>query len=105
MFTAFSSIQVAIFLVLVTERLNEIVILPLLKPLLGKYPQHAKSAKIVVTLLVGVALGILFQVNLFDSIGHMGASEQVEIYLSAIVIGGGSNLLHDIWGWFSSNEK
>jgi len=85
-----SILQTALFLVLVTERITE----ALAAPLRQKFPNLDLWWLIYVTWIIGGGLVFLAQVNLFSGVFP---NELVGQILSAILAGGGANLLHDVF--------
>jgi hypothetical protein len=73
---------------------NRALIDYLAAPIRQKFPDHDLWYLVYISLLTGGAIGWLAGVNLFGAIGSMPVT--VGRILTALCIGGGANLLHDI---------
>lgn len=85
----------AVFLATVNERLVEFFFKPALSAAgLG-------SATPYVALLLGALISVGFGIDLFtpivEGMGFTLAVDWAGLALSALAVGGGSNLLHDVW--------
>lgn len=87
---AVEALTVAGFLAMMNERLVEWFISPLFKRF-----GIDTSWLMYVALVTGGVISFLAAVNLFPG---MFAQELVGVIISAIIVGGGSNLLHDVFG-------
>jgi hypothetical protein len=82
---------VALFLALVSNR----VVAGLVAPVRQKWPELDMWWLIYVSWVIGGLLGWLAEVNLFAAYLPNELAGRV---LSAVVIGGGANMIYDIWG-------
>ena len=84
------------FVSLVIERTLNLILRPLLAaiPALDPYKDY-------ISIVFGVAIGFLFGIDLLSPLAEMmGFSVAVSwggVVLTGILMGGGSNLIHDIW--------
>ena len=85
-----AALQIALFLVVVTERLTEAIVAPVKK----RFPALDFWWMVYVSWVVGGALVFLAGVNLFEGVFENVLIGQI---LSAVVGGGGANLLHDLF--------
>lgn len=91
--TALQAVAFASTLALVVERLVEL----LLKPATQAWPWLSPY----VALIMGLAAAAVFQVDLFSpvalALGLTPLTPWGGILLTGALIGGGSNLIHDLW--------
>lgn len=87
---AVSSISTAVFLVVVVERL----VAGLVAPLKRRWPQSDFWWMVYVAWVVGAVVVWLAGINLFAGVIW---NDVVGRVLSAVVAGGGANLLHDVF--------
>lgn len=97
----------AFFLVMVVERVTEFVVKPLIGNILKLAGQSEettaeKLGNILpfVTAVMGATLSYGFGIDLFAGLAASAGLEPaawLTQLLTAIVLGGGSNLLHDLW--------
>ena len=86
----------AVFLAVINERVNELLV----KPLLAMAGHDMSRFLPYVALLTGVVLSAGFGLDLFAPLAAAFGLEPAQIVtvgLTAVLVGGGSNLLHDIW--------
>jgi len=83
-----------VFLALLVERVIEIFVKPLI-------PDAHKDKALYVALVLGVALALGFQVDAIsptlEQFGAVPLAPWVGMIVTGIVIGGGGNLIHDLW--------
>jgi hypothetical protein len=85
------------------ERLNELLILPIMERF-GLKAYNAYAAVVVGTVL-GVVFGIDFMTPLAELFGVVLNAPIAGLIVSGIIIGAGSNLLHDIVGGWSGGRS
>lgn len=91
------SVQVlmfASFLALLVERLVELLIKPAMPPAGYKYIAHTA---VVIGALIALAFGVDLLTPLAVGLGLAVPYPLAGAALTGMVIGGGSNLLHDLW--------
>lgn len=59
-------------------------------------PQRFPFAPVLVSLFLGVGIAVGFQLDLFGAFDMTAVHPLVAFVLTGLLIGGGSNLLHDI---------
>jgi len=83
-----------VFLALLVERVIEIFVKPLI-------PEAHQGKALYVALVFGVALAVGFQVDAIsptlEQFGAVPLAPWVGMVVTGIVIGGGGNLIHDLW--------
>ena len=92
-------------LVVINERLNELLINPILEGLVAKAVKPAFDWSKVIrytSFLSGVLLGYLFVVPLLQFVAETAGETAVPltpmiVAFLALLVGGGSQLLHEIW--------
>lgn len=91
-------------LVLVNERLNELLINPIIEYLTGKLPDGFDWSKIIryTSFVSGIAIGYFFAQELVNFVSEMSEVDPVQLTSTmtaffAVLIGGGSQLLHEVW--------
>ena len=90
----------ATFLATINERLGE----KFIKPLLGKIGSgetNASQYTAHTALVTGALIAVLFGIDLFtpiaDALGITMNAEWAGMALTAVLVGGGSNFIHDVW--------
>ena len=90
----------ATFLATINERLVE----KFIKPLLGKIGNgetNASQYTAHAALVTGALIAVLFGIDLFtpiaDALGITMTAEWAGMALTAVLVGGGSNFIHDVW--------
>ena len=86
------AITTALFLALVNERVVEYFI----SPLFDKFYEEGRWLLLYVSLVTGGLLSFLAGVDLL-AIAGVELVYPVDLIVSAVLVGGGSNLLHDIF--------
>lgn len=105
--TAATALSAAAFLAVLIERLTEFYFGPLFEALFGAIAAALKATvetgKILpyVSGLLGLALCLFFEIDLIgltlSGLGWETSSTWAGEALTGLLVGGGSNLLHDIW--------
>lgn len=96
-------LSLAFFLCLVNERVNEFVIRPVVEAILkaaGKPVKAAAGVMPYVSAVTGFAISFGFGLDLFAPLAEavgLHPATWVTQALTAVVVAGGSNLLHDLW--------
>lgn len=104
-------LSLALFLVMVNERVTEFVLRPLVEGILkaaGKSPELASGVLPYIAALMGAAISFGFGLDLFSPLAVAVGLEPagwVTMLLTALVVAGGSNLLHDIWPSGTAKER
>ena len=95
-----SVLAMAFFLALVVERVMQFVIRPLLEAALGKENETIGKILPYVAAVVGGLISYGFGLDLFAGMATAAGLEPavwLTKLLTALVVAGGSNLLHDLW--------
>lgn len=86
--------EAALFLALILERITELFIVPFV-------PDQFKPYVPFGTLVLGLGFSLVFAVDIvtpvLESLGTVNSASWAGTVLTGVLIGGGSNLLHDIW--------
>lgn len=96
-------LSLALFLALVNERVNEFVIRPLVEGILRAAGRSVELVSKIMPYVAAVTGGFIswgFGLDLFAPLATAVGLEPavwVTKLLTALVVAGGSNLLHDIW--------
>jgi hypothetical protein len=93
-------LSLAFFLALVVERLIQFVIRPLLEAALGKENETVGRVLPYLAALMGGLVSYGFGLDLFADMAAAAGLEPaawLTKLLTALVVAGGSNLLHDLW--------
>lgn len=96
-------LTMALFLALVVERIIEFVIRPLIEGALKAAGQDVEKASAVLpyaSAALGAAVAWGFGLDLFTGMAAAAGLEPAGWFtqgLTALVVAGGSNLLHDLW--------
>jgi len=89
-------VAVAVMLAFVCERLTEILVGQLLDQTTGL--ERYKPLTIYFTTVLGVVLASLLRVDILSPWGVTWVYPQAAYVVSGVLIGGGSNLIHDLFG-------
>ena len=84
--------EAAIFLALVNER----VITYFITPLFDKFWKDGRWVLLYISAITGGLLSFVAGIDLLTGVG-ISLSYPVNLIVSAILVGGGSNLLHDVF--------
>jgi hypothetical protein len=95
-----SIVAFASILTLLNERLNELLVLPLMERF-GLKDYNAYAA-VIVGVILGVVFGVDFLTPLAALFGVTLNAPVAGLVVSGVIIGGGSNLLHDVVGGIGS---
>ena len=87
----------ASFLALVTERVTELFVVPALERIGAGYAWLAAYMTAVLGIIVALSFGIDLMSPIAEALGLAVAFPIAGQVFTGLVIGGGSNLLHDIW--------
>lgn len=96
-------LSLALFLSLVNERINEFVLRPIVEAILraaGREPEAVSKVMPYVAGLSAALISLGFGLDLFAPLAAAVGLEParwVTLVLTAVVVAGGSNLLHDLW--------
>lgn len=89
----FQQLETVLFMVIITERIVELLYIRFLKRVFESY-HIDKTWLMVIAWLIGSALAAATEINLF---AEFIPNPWIGWGLTAIVAGGGSNLLHDLF--------
>jgi len=87
-------ISAVVFLSLVVERLIEVFVVK----------DKAKPFRPLFAAVLGVALAVQFNTDLFFALGLYPVFPIISVMLTGVVIGGGSHLVHDLLSYVNASK-